>query len=169
MKRIAIIGLCATLVAASIQQSRSSAIAIYVCVVGGMALIGGYIYFKVKGCAPKYYCMTDESGNRFYSNATKAEREASGWRVTGGPYESAEEAAAGCVVTSPALTKMGAISSLIVEDEVYIPQVTMKVWKSTNLVHWVLADTILDDPAHFSWTDTNAIGGASQAFYRVSY
>jgi hypothetical protein len=163
MKRIIVIGLCAALVAAPVHKARSVAVVVYVCVVGAASTIGGYIYFKVKGCRPKYYCITDANGNRFYSNATRSERAANDWTVTGGPYDSAEEAAAGCVTSNPAIMAgPGGVS------EVHIPQVPLRIWKSTNLVNWVLVDTILDDPDHFSWIDPNAISSTSRAFYRVS-
>jgi hypothetical protein len=160
MKKIVAIGLCAALLAASIQQARSH-LALYICVSGGTAIIGGIAYFMVKGCRPKYYCMTDEDGNRFYSNATRTEREANSWTVTGGPYDSAEEAAAGCVTTNPSLISM--------VDEINIPTVKFHIERSYDLTNWVRVATLNDDPGHFSWTDTNAINSVSQSFYRATY
>lgn len=137
-----------------------------ICLFGAAAVIGGYVYFKVRACAPKYYCVEDEDGNRFPSNATRTERAANDWKVKSGPYKSAEEAAKAC---PPATTSTAALVMVSLEtaDEVAIPQVPIKIWKSANLASWTLADTILDDPSHFSWTDTNAISG--QMFYRASY
>jgi hypothetical protein len=157
MKKLVIVGLCAALVAGSIQQARGFGL-LAICIAGGTTIIAGVTYFMVKSCKPKYYCMTDEDGNRFYSNATRTERAANGWEVTGGPYNSAEEAAAGCVVTTPPLTANAAI---------FIPAVSLTVWKTTNLVDWIVADRIVDDPSHFSWRDTNAVTGA-QMYYRVT-
>lgn len=154
MKKLVTIGLCAALVAGSVQQSRGLAWLAYACVAGGTAIIGGITYFVVKGCAPKYYCMTDADGNRFYSNATKTVREANDWEITGGPYDSAEEAAAGCVITSPA----GGAA----------PTRNLTIWRSTDAVSWTVADRIVDDPNHFEWRDTNSINLNQQMFYRVS-
>lgn len=109
-KTVIVFGLCAALLASSVQPVRTqqpepepAAPFLYLCLVGGGAIIGGVVTYVVKKCSPKYYCMTDSNGNRFYSNAGRTEREVNDWTITGGPYDSAEEAAAGCVVTPPAI------------------------------------------------------------------
>jgi hypothetical protein len=165
MKKLVVFGLCAALVAGSIQQAKSWNL-LYVCYVGASTVIAGVTYFMVKSCKPKYYCMTDADGNRFYSNATRTEREVNDWEVTGGPYDSAEEAAAGCVVTAPAVAAAGETQAA--DAGVFIPAVALTIWKSTNAVNWVVADRIIDDPQHFSWRDTNAISANAQMFYRVT-
>jgi hypothetical protein len=142
-----------------------------ICTLGAAALIGGFVYFKVKACRPKYYCLEDEDGNRFASNATRTERAANDWKVKSGPYNSAEEAHKYCPPKTNSAVNLVLTSNSEVEDDpsVYIPAIPIKIWRSTNLVDWVLRDTILDDPSHFSWMDTNAISANSRAFYKASY
>lgn len=167
MKKLVALTLCAALVVAPVQESKSSA-AMAICLVGGGAIIGGVVVYWIKTCKPKYYCVEDEDGNRFASNATRTERAANDWKVKSGPYKSAEEAHQYCppkTNTAAGLVMLSEIGNG--EDEVYIPQVPMKIWKSTNLVDWAQVDSILDDPSHFMWTDTNAV--SQQAFYKVSY
>lgn len=169
MKKTIAFTLCAALVLAPMQETKATNI-LAICLIGAAAVAGGVVVFLIKTCKPKYYCVQDEDGNRFPSNATRTERAANDWKVKSGPYRSAEEAAAACPpkTNSPAgLVMMAGLNNG--EDEIFIPQMTLKVWKSSDLVNWAQVDTILDDPDHFSWTDTNAISGASQAFYRVSY
>lgn len=181
MKKTIALSLCAALVLAPLKSiattptgsgpSDTSIMAI--CLFGAAGAIGGYVYFKVRSCKPKYYCVKDEDGNTFPSNASRTERAANDWTVQSGPYNSAEAAKAAC----PPKTNTLHLVSLVVGPStnrldnpgVYIPSISIKIWKSTNLVDWVLRDTILDDPSHFSWTDTNAISGNAKAFYRASY
>lgn len=185
LKKFTVAVLCAALLALGIQQVRAHWI-LYVCVAGGTAIIGGITYVVVKSCQPKYYCITDADGNRFYSNATRSQRAANEWTVTAGPYNSAEEAAAGCVISTngspaaftsiaqvtavqhPPTTTGNSIASASVVDEVYIPSQQITIWRSADLKTWEVADRIMDDPTHFSWVDTNAVSSAPQMFYRVS-
>lgn len=176
MKKTIVLSLCLALVLAPLQSNSttpggsgevdSSIMAI--CLIGAAAVAGGVIVFMLKTCKPKYYCVEDEDGKRFPSNATRSERLANDWKVKSGPYKDRETALEYCppqTNTPPKLVLMTGLNNG--EDEVFIPAVPLKIWKTTNLTHWILADTILDDPSHFSWIDTNAISG--QAFYRVSY
>jgi hypothetical protein len=119
--------------------------------------------------------MTDSEGNRFYCNAGKTERAVNEWTVTGGPYDSAEEAAAGCVTstnTAAAIT-MSRSAALVggfspAQNQVVIWTMPMTIRKSTNGVTWFVADRIEDDPEHFEWRDTNAMSLHPQAFYRIT-
>jgi len=180
LKKFTVAVLCAALLVTGIQQARGHWL-LYACVAGGTAIIGGITYFMVKSCRPKYYCMTDADGNRFYSNASRTEREANDWTITGGPYASAEEAAAGCVVTTPTtnnvavafmslaqLTLAQSNTNLNAADEVFIPSAPMTIWRSADMNNWEVADQIVDDPENFTWIDTNAVNTATQMFYRVT-
>jgi hypothetical protein len=130
-----------------------------ICLIGGAVIAGGAVVFLIKTCKPKYYCLRNEDGDYFVSNATKREREVEGWVIVSGPYNSAEAATTNCHKPPP--------SALTMVSLVYTPAIPIKIWKSTNLVDWVLRDQISDDPAHFSWSETNTLGSA--CFYRASY
>jgi len=176
MKNIVSVLMAAIVLFTPLQQSRAvvtlppdpkNTSMLVICLMGGVAAVGGFVYYKVKTCQPKYYCVEDPEGNRFPSNATKTERAVNDWVVKSGPYKSYEEAAKIC----PPQTNQVAIATTgqIRVDEVVIPSVRMNIWYSTNLTSWILRDTIYDDPSHFSWTDTNAILQSQSGFYRVSY
>jgi len=182
--------LCVVMLLLSLQISRAdgptipndpgdpqpAAVVLYICVVGGVALLGGFVYYKVKSCKPKYYCVRDLDGNVFSSNATKTERAVNDWVVVSGPYDSAEAAAKVCppatnqppakLSTDLKKTSSDGASSLV--DEVYIPTMPMTVWYSTNLTDWSVRDRIEDDPSHFSWIDTNEVSRTVQGFYKVT-
>lgn len=166
MKKIITLTLCAALILAPIERARSSAV-LAVCLIGAAVIAGATIIFTVKTCKPKYYCMKDSDGNYFSSNATKKDRIVNDWVIISGPYSSAESAAANC--HKPAATGLVMMAALESGDQVYIPEVPIKIWKSHNLVSWVLRDTIIDDPSNFSWSETNAISDHFQMFYRASY
>jgi len=180
MKKLVALTLCGALVLAPLDlhstipggSGGSDTSVMAICLFGTAAAIGGYVYFKVRACRPKYYCVKDEDGNTFPSNASRSEREENDWSVQSGPYNSAEEAKAVC----PPKTNTVQLVSLVVGTNasnldnpgVYIPAIPIKIWKSTNLVDWVLRDTILDDPQHFTWEETNAASAAA-VFYKASY
>lgn len=182
MKKLVALTLCGALTVAPLNLNavpketpgdhRNSAI-LAICAMGGTAMIAGFVYFKVRACKPKYYCVKDGDGNQFPSNASRTERAANDWSVVGGPYNTAEAAAAACprITNSPTAGRglIAMTANLQDDPAIYIPAIPIKIWKSTNLVDWVLRDTILDDPSHFTWTDTNAINANSKAFYRASY
>jgi len=170
MKKTLALTLCAALILAPIERARAHAVAA-ICLIGGFALAAGVVIFTIKSCKPKYYCVKDEDGNRFASSATKKERLANDWRVVSGPYSSAEEAHRYCPpVTATNTASLGPVmaeASEPFEDEIALPEIPIKIWKSTDAKIWSHVDTILDDPFSFSWDDTNAV--SQQAFYKVSY
>lgn len=180
MKKTVALTLCGALVLAPLNlrstptgdnPSDPNTSVLVICLVGGAAAVGGWVYFKVRACRPKYYCVKDEDGNTFPSNASRTERAANDWTIESGPYASAEDAKKAC----PPKTNTVQMVSLVVgtnvthldNPAVYIPAIPIKIWKSTNLVDWVLRDTIIDDPSHFSWEE--AITNSTSAFYRASY
>jgi len=175
MKKTIALSLVAALVIAplridavpTVPTDPKNSFAMGICLMGIAAVVGGGVVFIIKTCRPKYYCVQDEDGNRFASNATRSERAANDWKVKSGPYNSIQEAYQYC----PPTTNTASLGPVVAEsqsgeDEVYIPAIPIKIWKSTNLVDWVLRDTILDDPSHFSWSETNS---GPAAFYKASY
>lgn len=142
------------------------------CIIGAVVVAAGVIVYMVRSCQPKYYCVKDQDGNTFPSNATKKERQIEGWTVVSGPYDSAEAAAIACPPKKGAnLTSSNGATTIepaSIEDDpgVYIPSEPIQIWRSTNLVNWELRATIMDDPQSFSWSETNSMA-TSQMFYRI--
>jgi len=180
MKKLIALTLCGAMIAAPLDlnavpkepgpnEPQSAVMAI--CLVGGGAIVGGVVIWMLKTCRPKYYCVKDEDGNVFPSNASRTERAANDWSVQSGPYTSAAAAAAACPPKTNSVQTISAVGATVQSADnpgVYIPAIPIKIWKSTNLVDWVLRDTITDDPSHFSWSETNT-ASTTAAFYKASY
>ncbi len=167
MKTIALT-LCAALVAAPLHLHavpkdetpvEPQAHLLAICLVGAAAAAGAAVVWMMKTCKPKYYCVQDNEGNRFSSNATKRERQVEGWKVVSGPYSSAEAAAIACppMTNAPAFTEQPT------------PSLPIRIYKSKDLgLTWNQVALINDDPMHFSWAETNSASDAT-ALYRASY
>jgi len=160
--KIVAVSLCAALLAAplNLDAVQTSAPPIEqnfhmfaVCLIGGAVVAGGAVIYMLKTCRPKYYCVKDEDGKQFPSNASRTERAANDWEVVSGPYNSAEDCARNCSTNS-------------VKQVVNIPAIPMKIMSSTDLVTWTQAVAIVDDPEHFTWTGTNS-AALPAMFYRV--
>ena len=161
MKTLVSLLLCAALIAVPVMQTTATIKDpppteihfAFVCIMGAASLLGGYVVYKIKSCRPKYYCLKDQDGNRFASNASRTERALNEWDIVSGPYNSAEACAAACSTNTAVVS-------------VNVPFVPMRVMSSSNLVNWTEVALIYDDPDHFEWSATNSAAMPAM-FYRI--
>ena len=157
MKQFIIAGLCAALVSAPIQETRSQSTPALICLMIGAVMVGGCMVVYVNTCGPKYYCVTDPDnpGWQWCCPTTKRECQINGWTINHGPFKKHGDCAPVCTNT---------IGNLF---ELESP-VTIRIESSTNLIQWTECVSFTGDPECFDVAITNqpVTGCFYRAFYR---
>lgn len=136
-----------------IQETAALAICLILFAAAG---IGGTV-IVIRSCAPKYYCLKDESETPpkyWVGTATKKEVEINEWTVVSGPYKTPGE------VTNcpPVSVAMRANSwEWEIESEIFFE-------KSYDLENWIPIGSTIEDISNFSFSYTNETADASCYF-----
>jgi hypothetical protein len=150
MKRIWItVGLIAGLVCLPMERPKAQMAPAICLVIIAAAAVGGVV-LVVKACAPKYYCVRDESQVTYCLVTTPRDAALAGLRVLSGPYKDGHFCEVWCSTNTVITTKSTVLSTLTIERSYDL--VNWTVWQSTNVDLNVFTET----QAYFDYSTNRA-------------